>query len=393
MKLSKHSMNQIAQEISSLINQHVNIMDEKGIIIASTDKRRIGTFHEGAKKVIDDQLEQLIIHSDNDYQGAKKGINLPVIVEEKIVCVIGMTGEYEKVNMYGKIVKKMTEILLRETLQKEEEALKEKAYITYLEEWLFRKDVVYSDYFIAKGKLLDIDITLERRVMVLGVLDYKNFEDSNQQEVAFNKIGKIIKRCIQQESRENLFFRWNGKFIIMVENCSEKHLDTLALAIQQKIKNEIQIEVAIGIDQKSKDYKEVHKAYNYAKKALVAASTWKAPTIQKYKDIHLELVATDLPLDVKKEFVDKVFCDASHEEIEEWIEIIMNLIVFNGAIRRVAEELYMHKNTLQYKLNKINQKTGYNPRCLKDSGVFQLAIIFYKELKERKIIEQKYNVL
>jgi carbohydrate diacid regulator len=50
MLLSAQSAQQIAYEISSIVKQHVNIMDENGYIIASTDPKRIGDFHAGAKK-------------------------------------------------------------------------------------------------------------------------------------------------------------------------------------------------------------------------------------------------------------------------------------------------------------------------------------------------------
>jgi sugar diacid utilization regulator len=48
MLLSAQSAQQIAYEISSIVKQHVNIMDENGYIIASTDPKRIGDFHAGA---------------------------------------------------------------------------------------------------------------------------------------------------------------------------------------------------------------------------------------------------------------------------------------------------------------------------------------------------------
>ena len=48
MHISKNSATQIVNEISRLVKQNINLMDETGYIIASVDKSRIGSFHYGA---------------------------------------------------------------------------------------------------------------------------------------------------------------------------------------------------------------------------------------------------------------------------------------------------------------------------------------------------------
>ncbi len=51
MKLSQHNACQIVTNINEIINQKMNLINANGIIIASTDESRIGTYHAGAKKV------------------------------------------------------------------------------------------------------------------------------------------------------------------------------------------------------------------------------------------------------------------------------------------------------------------------------------------------------
>ena len=46
---------------------------------------------------------------------------------------------------------------------------------------------------------------------------------------------------------------------------------------------------------------------------------------------------------------------------------------FNGSITQTAEKLFMHKNTLQYKLQKIKKLSGYDPRVLRDFTELSLA--------------------
>lgn len=115
MHISKNSATQIVEEISKLVKQNINLMDETGHIIASRDKSRIGDFHYGAYKIISENLEEYYIDEDDLSKGIKKGINLPLELDGGIVGVIGMTGGYEEVITSGKLLKKMTEILLMES--------------------------------------------------------------------------------------------------------------------------------------------------------------------------------------------------------------------------------------------------------------------------------------
>lgn len=52
MNISRQNAMHIVTNISNIINQHVNMMDEHGMIIASTDSGRIGTFHGAIRQVL-----------------------------------------------------------------------------------------------------------------------------------------------------------------------------------------------------------------------------------------------------------------------------------------------------------------------------------------------------
>ena len=64
---------------------------------ASTDPERMDTYHEGAARVIGEHLDELIIQSDDEYEGTRKGINLPILLDGEIAGVVGITGEREDV--------------------------------------------------------------------------------------------------------------------------------------------------------------------------------------------------------------------------------------------------------------------------------------------------------
>lgn len=104
MKISRDIARTIVREISNTIHQNANFMDDTGHIIASTDPVRIGTYHVGAQKIIEERLDYLKINTDEEYNGTKVGINMPVYLKGEIVGVLGISGEWSQIEKYINLI-------------------------------------------------------------------------------------------------------------------------------------------------------------------------------------------------------------------------------------------------------------------------------------------------
>ena len=85
---------QLVETASQLVRgRTVNIMDTDGVIIASTEKERIGTYHKGAGDAIRTG-KPVAIEKDQvaQFPGAKEGYNLPLYSRGKIIGVVGIYG-------------------------------------------------------------------------------------------------------------------------------------------------------------------------------------------------------------------------------------------------------------------------------------------------------------
>ena len=114
MELSKHNALQIVRKINSVLPQKINLMNKHGIIIASTDDSRIGTYHGGAAKITAENLDELRIFRDDEYMSTRCGTNFLLRVQDELIGVLGVTGPYEEILSIARIIKKMTEILVNE---------------------------------------------------------------------------------------------------------------------------------------------------------------------------------------------------------------------------------------------------------------------------------------
>ena len=76
----------------------INIMDTNAIIIASTEKNRIGTFHQGAAEVLATG-KPVLVRKENlaAYPGAREGYNMPIYLEDEMIGVVGMFGDEAEV--------------------------------------------------------------------------------------------------------------------------------------------------------------------------------------------------------------------------------------------------------------------------------------------------------
>lgn len=382
MQISQTSAMKIVTEINSIINRDVNMMDDKGIIIASTDRSRLGTYHAGAKKLIQDSLCELIISTDDQYEGTKKGINLPILIEGDIVGVIGVTGKWEEVGKYGQIIKKMTEILLLDTYTKDQKRIRADIRNQFIEDWLFDDSKNNNEMFAERGLRLGIDITLPRQVMIVAVKSEDRYLiDSVTGQQMARQVEEAVNHIVRSESA-NVYYKSAFKLACIISQRSDEKLRQLAERISGEVEQVCGFRPAIGIDSSTADCRQMYQAYSRAEKAMKAALCAGGGNIRFYSDINLEIFINEIPSVLRGEFIHKVFRQCTDEEIDQWISILNVYFECNGSINQCSQQLYLHKNTIQYKLRKLSECTGYDPRNLSDAALYYIAMAFYNSLAE-----------
>lgn len=121
MQINTELAQRIVDIIIPVVHRNVNLMDLRGVIIASGHPHRIGTVHMGARIAIENG-ETIEIFPDElaRYPGALQGINMPIFRDERPVGVVGVFGDPPTVRSTAQLVKMITELVLeRETLQRE----------------------------------------------------------------------------------------------------------------------------------------------------------------------------------------------------------------------------------------------------------------------------------
>lgn len=167
MHITQKSAQNIVNEMKASIHRDINIMDENGVILASTDPARRGKLHQGALAIIREGLDCLTVRQDEPERGIQRGVNLPVTLRGQLEGVIGITGEPEEVAVFGEIIRHMTEIMLEAAYQQEELELLQRSRSLFVENWLFDAQPDWTELQV-RGRLLGIDISQPYTVAVLN---------------------------------------------------------------------------------------------------------------------------------------------------------------------------------------------------------------------------------
>lgn len=379
MFLSQNNAKRIVNEMYNIIHRQINMMDEKGYIIASTDPKREGQFHACALEIISRRLDKIVVDHDNEYEGTKEGINLPILLNGEIIGVVGITGDPGEVSDYGQIIKKMTEILLLDAYIKNQNIVNEKLRNQYIRHWLFDFAAAADPEFVAGGKALGIDVTQPYRLLIICTTSFQESFEAIQRELVAERI-RIFVRDIIGEEKENLFFYNEPNMICMVNPRSDAQMEALADTMRRHILEQFGVSIAVGIDSRKGDFHNVSSSYRQAVKAMRGAALKKEGGIEFYDRLRIGIFIDEIPRPVKKEYLARVFNGCSKSEMKSWIDLLRVFFETNGSISAAAQKVYIHKNTLQYKLNKLEKITGSNPRHMVDAGVFWIAIQFFDSL-------------
>lgn len=376
MKLQRNSAQQIVNEIGKLVKQNINMMDETGTIIASTDSNRIGQEHEGAQRVISEHLPELYINLEEETSTVKRGLNLPITFGTEVVGVIGITGTYENVVGYGQVVKKMTEILIRERYNLKQERLDTRVKNRFLEDWILAEGTTNPIAIADRGLSLGIDVTIPRRVLIVSVATMKEYANTMEGQERLQDVENIVSREVKRYAN-SIILRNTGRQIILLPTSMVESVREFAKHLSKVVMEQYKIHLLIGIDGQSVD---IHTSYLEANRAWHGA-VHKLDGILCYRDMKTELFLDDIPRRQKTEYLARLFPNCNASKMKEYIGLLEAYFAAEGSLSEAAEILYIHKNTLQYRIKRLKEITGLDLRLPSQTSGLYLAMLFYHDLK------------
>lgn len=365
----------IVNRTMKILPYNVNVMDNEGKIIGSGDPKRISMKHEVAVEVI--RKKQSIEVKSEDallWGGVKEGLNLPIVIGDEIVGVVGITGKLDEIRGYGELVKMTAEMIIEQSILEKELQLDERINREVITQ-LINKGYKYDTLFYKKIKILQLNLNEPRVAIVI--------KGNTDELKLLSRLTDMLKELIEEHDLYTTLF--TGEMVILKKVSlndgiwnEEKTLQVLKIWLTKL--DRLGLEILISIGSFYSEHKEWWKSYEEAKDALVVGEKLKVTQrIFQFRDVSLYVLLSKMIPTIKENSIfrgyDKLKLNDKNLELQNTLD---SYIKNSGNSKQTAAELYVHRNTVQYRLSKIHEITGKNPFFYSDLFELYLSLIVDK---------------
>ncbi|MED4205411.1 CdaR family transcriptional regulator [Neobacillus mesonae] len=383
----------IAESTSEIIGYEVIITDEHSIIIGASDTTRLGEFHEASVQIIKTGKPNPDTVNIMKLQGTKPGFALPIEISNKIVGSFGIAGEREKVKTFCYLLKKQIELMIYQEMYMKSVLIKEQAIKNLIQEiGVYDNHLVNESYLIARGQELGynlkssfISVAIElfpRNVSINTTKIQDNASlDFNMQTIRL-EFYSIIKKAFSDHN--NLIAELgHDKFCILHPIHPEKPSHKIYEDVRIKSLQIIQafekkgFSTTIGIGAPAKTMGELSQSYKDSWQALKLGKQIVSPTpIYFIHELILEDLISGIPKNLSERYMIKTLTILKKQP--DWHELSKTISAwcesgFNQ--RKAARILFIHRNTLNYRLTKIQDLSGIDVHNHKYSIMLYLAVL------------------
>lgn len=338
------------------IHRRLGIMDENGYIIACSDESRIGY-----------QKEAVITHfemSNEDYIGGGY-VFRKIETYSKNIYVVFCEGEDELARGFAAFLAAHFTTIK----QYYDEKYDRNSFIkNIILDNVLPSDVLY------KTRELKLSVEAQRIVMLVR----------SQKPVEVSLVDVL--QGIFPDSAKDFIIRIDDRDVAVVHELkagdSEQGITKLAQELHDTVTSEIMVKVSVGISTVVETIQELARAYREARIALEVGKVFDTEkNIISYDNLGIGRLIYQLPTTLCELFLNEVFKKESISVLDsETIYTIQKFFENNLNVSETSRKLFVHRNTLVYRLDKIKKLTGLDLREFDDAIIFKVAMMVNKYL-------------
>ncbi len=163
-------------------------------------------------------------------------------------------------------------------------------------------------------------------------------------------------------------------------------LEQMASSMEDTLRNELRIKVVIGIGTVADHLRELADAYKEAQTAIEVGKVFDTEkSIMHYENLGIGRLIYQLPTTLCEIFLSEVFKKNSIDSLDQETLFTINKFFENNLnVSETSRKLFVHRNTLVYRLEKIKKLTGLDLREFDHAIVFKVALMVRKYLSSRE---------
>lgn len=340
------------------------------LCIADTEGKIVATTFSGAEDYVEAILA--FVDSPADSQAMQEFQFFKVCDDNQLEYVLLAKGSSEDVFMIGKMAAFQIQNLLV-------------AYKERFDKDNFIKNLLLDNLLLVdvynRAKKLHIETDVKR---VVYIIETKHEKDINALETVRSLFSTKTKDFITAVDEKNIIL---VKEVAPDENNDD--LDRIAKTLLDMLNSEAMVKVNIAYGTVVNEIKEVSRSYKEAKMALdVGKIFYSDKNVVAYSNLGIGRLIYQLPIPLCKMFIKEIFDGKSPDEFDdETLTTINKFFENNLNVSETSRQLYIHRNTLVYRLDKLQKSTNLDLRIFEDAITFKIALMVVKYMKYMEKLE------
>jgi len=359
--------NQILQNtIDGMMNiAHVELM------VTDTDGRCVVSTMKDKKNYEASVIE--FVKSPADSQEIQNCQFFKIFDEQQLEYILIAGGSSENAYLVGKMASFQIQSLLA--------AYKEKYDKDNFVKNLLLDNLLLVDIY-SRAKKLHLQIDLKRVVLIV--------ETSSAKEA---NVTDMIKDYLGLTGTKEIVTAVDENNVIIVRELPDEQsirdIEKSAKAIVTHLEKEGLQNVRLAYGTIVEEIKGVSRSYKEAKMALDVGKIFFAEkTVIPYSELGIGRLIYQLPIPLCQMFIKEIFDDKNPEDFDEETLSTINKFFENSLnVSETSRQLFIHRNTLVYRLDKLQKSTGLDLRVFEDAITFKIALMVVKYMKYMETTE------
>ncbi len=338
------------------------IIDIEGKVLAATfpDTEQ---FSAAAQAFVDSPADSQVMNNCQFFK---------VFDDHQLEYILLACGNGEDVYMVGKIASFQIQNLLV-------------AYKERFDKDNFIKNLLLDNLLLVdiynRAKKLHIETEVRR---VVFIVETNREKDSNDLERIRSLFGGKSRDFVTAVDEKNIIVVRE-----MTENETYADLAKTAEVIINLFRSDADCNAHIAYGTVVNELKEVSRSYKEARMALdVGKIFFEEKDIIAYSQLGIGRLIYQLPIPLCKMFIKEIFDRNPPDEFDEEMLTTINKFFENSLnVSETSRQLYIHRNTLVYRLDKLQKSTGLDLRVFEDAITFKIALMVVKYMKYMETLD------
>jgi len=354
--LSRKAYQSLIYQVSAIIDSELGVIDRSGLIIACSDERKIGQRIVLAKEII--ECDDVFVKSEGrifQKLESKDNVDLMTFISDE---------NEERINQL-----KLFSININTV-----KIFSDEKY----DKGNLMKSIIFESILPGDAALRarDMNISLSALRTVFLIRTEKGRELHSYE---------IIQNLFPNRAKDYVIIVDNENALLIKElkpNQDSNEINKIAEIIIDTLNTESMIKAVVGIGTIVDSLTDLGRSYKEAQIALKIGAVFESEkTIINCNNLGIGRLIYQLPHNICKMFLKEIFGRDVFEALEEeYLLTIQKLFENNLNVSEASRKMYIHRNTLVYRLEKIKKITGLDLTKFDDAIVFKVAILVRRYL-------------